>query len=132
MDVTRSEFDDLVKRVDRHDEAIMTLQRGYTGLIDDIYGDPAKRSGPASLFERFDRLEESITRRFDEQAALIQQHDAQIRQWLGWQHLLAQLVTGIVNWSFLGRARRALGVFGAVVGGAALGGLLFAIILAVK
>ena len=132
MDVTRAEFDALEHRVSGHDEAIMTLQRGFRGVIDDLYGDPSLRSGPVSLFERLDRMEAANAARFDELARLIQVHDAQIQQWLGWQHMAGQLVAGVFNWTIQGRLKRALGWLVAVGGGAALGGVLFAIVVALR
>lgn len=58
--------------------------RAVDGLRNDLYGDPGKRSGPESLFERIDAMEQRTITRLDEQTAAI--------------HGLAQRLDGAEMW----------------------------------
>ena len=130
-EITQAELDVLERRVSAHDDDIMTLQRGLKRIVDDLYGDAALRSGPLTLFERIDRLEESTGERFDQLAQLIQRHDTQIQTWLGWQHLAGRVIGLLLNAALLGRFRQVLAWLLVLAGGTLLGGALFALVAAI-
>ena len=131
-EITRAELDALERRLSEQEEILMTLQQGLKHIADDLYGDAALRSGPQSLFERIDRLEESAGLRFDELARLIARHDTQIQTWLGWQHLAGRLIGLLFSGPLLGRLRQVLAWLLVIAGGTLLGSGLFAAVASIR
>lgn len=55
----KREIEPLTGRLDEVERSAELAVRTAAGLLEDIYGDPNKRSGPLSLYERLDQMEEN-------------------------------------------------------------------------
>jgi hypothetical protein len=68
-------------------------------LQQDIYGDPAQRSGNPSLFERLDTFEAAFERKTDELAVLISGHDVRIQKYERYEQLAVKAVRAGANFA---------------------------------